>query len=278
MIAKVVNEWTHCEDLADYERLELVANDIDVYHGRYTDEGATFLVDFLDIQKYPVGDLFWELNTVKCQRWNAVGFLENNDINITASCLEVDLSRDQSVRIHASPRFWKFLFSSNSERSIELVDTYDCTRYSATTCVRMAYKHFEMQMFKLDMAELDPTEGTLASSQKAKLDKMKAWENNPLKAYECRKKKNQNNYYFVAKDNQLVCVGCQSSRVNKSCSMVRCEKCWVKHCLEEQKVCKCKDHQKGVKEWKQKALERCADAGIYDEDCIEAMIGLSDSE
>ena len=132
--------------------------------------------------------------------------------------------------------------------------------------------------FKLDMADLDPTEGSLASSQKAKLDKMKAWDNNPLKAYECRKKKNQNYYYLVAKDNQLVCAGCKSSRVNKSCSMVRCKNCCIKHCLEEGKVCKCKDHQKGMKERKQKALERCADAGIYDEDCIEAMIGLSDSE
>eukprot|EP00956_Cyclotella_meneghiniana_P025955 scaffold55159_cov58-Cyclotella_meneghiniana.AAC.6 len=116
---------------------------------RYTDEGAPFLVDFLDIQKYPVGDLFWELNTVKFQRWNAAGFLENNDINVTASYLEVDLSQDKSVHTHASPRFWKFLFSSNSERTIELVDNYDCTRYSATTCVRIAFKHFEMQMFRL---------------------------------------------------------------------------------------------------------------------------------
>ena len=116
------------------------------------------------------------------------------------------------------------------------------------------------------------SDGTLASSQKAKLDKMKAWDNNPLKAYECKKKKNKNYYYLVAKDNQLVCAGCKSSRVNKSCSMVRCKNCCIKHCLEEGKVCKCKDHQKGMKERKQKALERCADAGIYDEDCIEAMI------
>eukprot|EP00956_Cyclotella_meneghiniana_P025956 scaffold55159_cov58-Cyclotella_meneghiniana.AAC.7 len=46
--------------------------------------------------------------------------------------------------------------------------------------------------------------------------------------------------------------------------MVRCKKCCIKHCLKEQKVCKCKDHQKGTKETTQKALdlERLADAGI----------------
>jgi hypothetical protein len=272
IIAKVVNEWDRCEDLRDYERLELIANDIDVYHGCFTDEDAPFVVGFLDIHKYPVDDLFWELNTVKCRRWSVAGFLENNDINVTASYLEVDLSRVKWVHIHASSRFWKFLFSSNSERTIELVDSYDCSKYSAITCVRMAFKHFQMQMFKLDMADLDATVGTLASSQKDKLDKMKTWDKNPLKAYECKKKKNQNYYYLVAKDNELVCAGCRSSRVNKSCSMVRCKKCCIKHCLKERKMCKCKDHQKGTKERKQMALEELAEAGILDEVDMEEMI------
>ena len=68
IIAKVFNEWSHCEDLRDYDHLELTSNDIDVYHGSYKDdENAPFVVDFLDIKKYPVDDLFWELNTVKCR-------------------------------------------------------------------------------------------------------------------------------------------------------------------------------------------------------------------
>ena len=29
IIAKVLSEWTHCEDLADFDKLELKVNDID---------------------------------------------------------------------------------------------------------------------------------------------------------------------------------------------------------------------------------------------------------
>ena len=266
IIAKVLSEWTDCEDLADFDELELKANDIDVYHGRQSNDGK-FVVDFSGIKKYPVSSLFLELNTVKCQSWSAAGFLSNNDINLTASCFDIDLTRgDKWLHIHASPRFWKFLFSTCSDRTIEVVDTYDYSKYNATTCVRMAFKGFEMQNFKLCMNNLDPTVGTLACSQKEKLDKMKSWTGNPLKPYDCRKKKNQNYYYLVAKDNKLlVCADCGSSHVNKSCSTVRCKKCCVEYCFQERQKCKCKDHLKGMKERKQKVLEDLAEAGILDE-------------
>ena len=78
-------------ELRDFDKLELTANDIDVYHGRITDENAPFVVDFLNIKKFEVDGLFWELNTVKCRSLSASGFLSNNDINFTASCFEVSL-------------------------------------------------------------------------------------------------------------------------------------------------------------------------------------------
>eukprot|EP00956_Cyclotella_meneghiniana_P040613 scaffold200609_cov36-Cyclotella_meneghiniana.AAC.1 len=158
---------------------------------------------------------------------------------------------DKWLRIHASTRFWKwkFLFSSASDRTIEVADTYDYSKYSATICVRMAFKQFEMQHFKLNMGDLDPTiNGTLAGSQKEKLDKMKRW------------------YYLEAKDNKRVCADCRSCRVNnKSCSLIRCKKCCVEYCFQERKTCKCKDHQKATKARKEKALEELAEAGILDE-------------
>lgn len=66
MIAKVVSEWDQCDDLRDFDSLELIANDVDVYYGSCTDDQAPFVVDFLDITKYPVDNMFLELNTVKC--------------------------------------------------------------------------------------------------------------------------------------------------------------------------------------------------------------------
>ena len=101
---------------------------------------------------------------------------------------------------------------------------------------------------------------------------MKAWDNNPLKAYDCKKKHSKNYYFLVAKDNALVCVDCRSSRVNKSCSLIRCKKCCIEYCFQEQETCKCKDHLKGMKERKQKALEDLAEAGILDEVDMEEMI------
>ena len=88
----------------------------------------------------------------------------------------------------------------------------------------------------------------------------------------CKKKKNKNYYFLVAKDNELVCADCRSSRVNKACSMIRCKKCCVQYCFEERKTCKCKDHVKGVKEKRQLALEELREAGIFDEVDMEHLI------
>lgn len=140
----------------------------------------------------------------------------------------------------------------------------------------MAFKHFEMQHFKLCMKNLDPTVGTLACSQKEKLDKMKSWKENPLTPYDCKKKKNQNCYCLVAKDNELVCADCRSSRVNKSCSTVRCKKCCVEYCFQERQKCKCKDHLKGIKERKQKVIDEMREAGCLDEVDLEEMKMIED--
>ena len=95
MIAKVFKESDRCEELHDFDRLDLIANDMDVYHGPITnDEGALFVVDFHEIKKYKVDGLFEELNMVKCRSLSAMGFLANNDINLTATCFEVDVSKD----------------------------------------------------------------------------------------------------------------------------------------------------------------------------------------
>ena len=107
------------------------------------------------------------------------------------------------------------------------------------------------------MGDLDPTMGTLTGSQKDRLDKMKSQANNPLKAYKCKKKKNKNYCFLVAKDSNFVVVDCCSCCMNKACSLIRCKKCCVQYCFEERKMRKCKDHIKGMKE-KKKELEDLA--------------------
>ena len=58
------------------------------------------------------------------QLYTATGFIANNDINLTATCFEVDLPND-TFRVHVSPYFWEFAFSTSANRTIQVVDSYD---------------------------------------------------------------------------------------------------------------------------------------------------------
>ena len=81
-----MSDWDRCEELMDFDKLELVANYLDIYYGLLTgDKNAPFVADVHEIMKYKVQGLSWELNTMKCDSLSAAGFLVNNDINITAS-------------------------------------------------------------------------------------------------------------------------------------------------------------------------------------------------
>ena len=53
---------------------------------------------------------------------------------------------------------------------------------------------------------------------------------------------------------------------------MRCKKCCVEYCFQERKKCKCKDHLKGMKERRQKAIDELTEAGILDEVDMEEMI------
>lgn len=45
---------------------------------------------------------------------------------------------------------------------MQVVDSYNYSKYGATTCVCIAFKMFEMQQIILDMGKLDPNIDTLA--------------------------------------------------------------------------------------------------------------------
>ena len=95
-----------CCDDEGWEMSELTANDIDVYFGSFTcDPGTSMCVNMHRIEYKKVDNLPWEINTVQCENLNAENFLQNNDLNITASCFHVDFSCDNLFSIHALPCF-----------------------------------------------------------------------------------------------------------------------------------------------------------------------------
>ena len=50
-------------------------------------------------------------------------FLRNNDINITASCIDVDMTKDDLLTIDASDCFKAFVFQPEADRKIQTVNT-----------------------------------------------------------------------------------------------------------------------------------------------------------
>ena len=60
-IVKVLSAWDHSEDLRDFDRIELLANDIDVCYGVNDEEGdgdAPLEVDLNGIDKFESADIF----------------------------------------------------------------------------------------------------------------------------------------------------------------------------------------------------------------------------
>ena len=253
-IVKAISELSKTTDeLEDFEPFELIANDIDIYHGPFCDENAPFHVDLHGIEKAFNRSLLKELNTVKCFSWSCSGFLANNDINITASCFEIDFSKDECFTIHASPCFWEFVFGDAKNRTIQVVDTFEWDKYNATTCIRLAFKAFEMTQFNFNMGNLNPAVGTFANSQKEKLDKMKTWDKYPFHPFDCRKKKNH--FVFEAKHDKVPCVECKTGRVNKQCSNKMCKKCCIQYSLSQSTKCKSRDHFKATSAKQQESTE-----------------------
>ena len=114
-------------------------------------------------------------------------FLANNDINITASCIDVDITKDDLLAIDASDCSKAFVFQPAADRKIQTVNTVNTEAYSATTAVRLAYKAFQHESFEFSMGGLDVTKGLIAESQKKKINEMKGWDKNQFLEYQCRR-------------------------------------------------------------------------------------------
>ena len=92
--------------------------------------------------------------------------LQNNDINVTASCLHVAFSKDELFELHIASQFRKFLFDQNLNRKVSPISRIEIQNETATTCVRIYFRAFEMGIpFEFGTGG-DPTNGTLTTSQK----------------------------------------------------------------------------------------------------------------
>ena len=174
MIAEAVSAI--CQDESSgVDLFVLSANDVDVYHGNFTTDSNSNLTVLLDQIKYKqVEEFAWEINTVKCEKLSPSNFLANNDLNITASCFHVNMVDGQLFSIHAPPCFWEFVFREDCKRLLKTMKPFNDGEYEGKTCVRIAFKAYEMKDFKFTFGDIDPTFGTLANSHKEKFGKMKA--------------------------------------------------------------------------------------------------------
>ena len=114
-------------------------------------------------------------------------------MNATAYCIHITSVTDVSdggkrvkFALHMWPQLWHLLLSPNSEKRIEVVNQNSLDN-PATSYVIAAYKSMQMKI-KLNLAKLgDPGVGTLANSQKAKLDEMEEWADYPFVEYRAKK-------------------------------------------------------------------------------------------
>ena len=138
----------------------------------------------------------------------------------------------------------------NDDRIIKTVKTFDQSEYDARTCVRMAFKAFEMG-FKFDFGNIDPTDGTLAKSHKEKFDKMLGWVDSPFHEYKCNTCTRRvsstvtvTTYVLKKKHDRVKCNDCNVVWANMLCSHKRCKKCCVKHTKGSNvNACKVKSHR-----------------------------------
>ena len=78
---------------------------------------------------------------------------------MTASCLHVDFSKDELFELHVAPQFWKFLFDQNVNRKVSPISRLGVQNATATTCVRIAFKGFEMGIpFEFGAGEIQQAE------------------------------------------------------------------------------------------------------------------------
>ena len=120
-----------------------------MFYGEFTgDKTKHFFVEKCRIEKFSIQGVATEVNTIECRNLVQETFLENNNIDIMASCILVYfLSGEMKASLCASSCFWIFLFRDPSDRKIQPVSTINTDEYEANTCIRIIYKAFQIEEY-----------------------------------------------------------------------------------------------------------------------------------
>ena len=89
------------------------------------------------------------------------------------------------------------------------MNTINTDEYEANTCIRIAYKVFQMEEYLVEfsISNIDPTKGNIAASGKEKFEKMKEWLEIPL--HECQCIKHSSHFVISKKHKNMNCAAAQ---------------------------------------------------------------------
>ena len=112
----------------------LLANDIDVYHGKWAEEKLT--IHFKEMKYHKVADVDLGVNTIPCSGLSTTSLLQNNGVNATAVCFEVtSTGTNLDISVICAPAYWQFLLIGK-----DVVRPVLPSNCGAKTFVRIAYK------------------------------------------------------------------------------------------------------------------------------------------
>jgi hypothetical protein len=166
------------------------------------------------------------------------GFLNNNDINATAVCIEVSQIEPLVVEVKVHWPFWEFVLL-DSERVLKKPSKTDV---KARTLVHLAFKSFKLDI-PFDIRDpsgkaIDALSEVLYKSHIDKIEKMKDWILSPFWYMAVEKKAGS----FILKQLALIlnCSNCHMGRANKQCKNLLCKKC----CIGDDSISTCVTHGK----------------------------------
>ena len=118
----------------------LLANDIDVYHGKWAEEKLT--IHFKEMKYHKVADVDLGVNTIPCSGLSTTSLLHNNYVNATAVCFEgTSTGASLDISVIYAPAYWKFLLIEK-----HVVRPVLPSNFGSKTFVCIAYKSYQMYL------------------------------------------------------------------------------------------------------------------------------------